>query len=305
VGPEVFDPENAEYYCRWLANRYRDRPIIWVLGGDRPIEDERHLEIIRAMARGIRSVVGNSQLITFHPSGWANSSQWLHQEAWLDFNMFQSGHSHRNQPNYRFNETNWNLQPIKPTFDGEPRYEDIDIGFEKENGRFNDWDVRQAAWWSVLSGAPGHAYGNNNIWQMWAPGRNPILGADLPWFEAIHQPGAVQMGHLRRFAERNRFWEWVPDQGLIAGANPDGPDHIRAVRFMDGSSAVFYVPRGRPVAVDRSRLSRPDLSYSWFNPRTAEELPGEVLTTDTNLISAPESGDGMDWVLVLKAAGGD
>jgi hypothetical protein len=30
--------------------------------------------------------------------------------------------------------------------------------------RFDDYDVRQAAYWSLLAGACGHTYGNNNVW---------------------------------------------------------------------------------------------------------------------------------------------
>jgi hypothetical protein len=33
-GPEIFTPANAETYGEWLGRRYRDKAIIWVLGGD-------------------------------------------------------------------------------------------------------------------------------------------------------------------------------------------------------------------------------------------------------------------------------
>jgi len=52
VGPEIFTPENARTYGRWLGQRYKDAPIIWILGGDRPVESETHRLILRAMARG-------------------------------------------------------------------------------------------------------------------------------------------------------------------------------------------------------------------------------------------------------------
>jgi hypothetical protein len=38
-GPVVFTPENARTYGRWLGDRYADSPIIWILGGDRPVEN--------------------------------------------------------------------------------------------------------------------------------------------------------------------------------------------------------------------------------------------------------------------------
>ena len=45
VGPEIFTPENAEVYGRWLGSRYKDKPVIWIVGGDRPVD-------IRPMACG-------------------------------------------------------------------------------------------------------------------------------------------------------------------------------------------------------------------------------------------------------------
>ena len=38
-------------YGEWLGKRYKDKRIIWILGGDRPVENDTHREIIRAMAR--------------------------------------------------------------------------------------------------------------------------------------------------------------------------------------------------------------------------------------------------------------
>ena len=40
TGPEIFTAENAAVYGEWLGRRYRDRGIIWILGGDRPVETE-------------------------------------------------------------------------------------------------------------------------------------------------------------------------------------------------------------------------------------------------------------------------
>ena len=38
VGPEIFTAANAEAYGAWLGRRYKDAGIIWILGGDRPVE---------------------------------------------------------------------------------------------------------------------------------------------------------------------------------------------------------------------------------------------------------------------------
>ena len=40
VGPVVFTPANAEYFGEGMGHRYHEKDLIWILGGDRPIEEE-------------------------------------------------------------------------------------------------------------------------------------------------------------------------------------------------------------------------------------------------------------------------
>ena len=79
-GPELFTPENARAFGAFLGRRYRDRPIVWILGGDRPIETEVHREIIRAMAAGLTQGDGGRCLKTFHPMGGQTSSTYFSME---------------------------------------------------------------------------------------------------------------------------------------------------------------------------------------------------------------------------------
>jgi len=52
VGPEVFTTENAVRYGEFLGERYREKPIIWILGGDRNPDSEQRKAIWRALAAG-------------------------------------------------------------------------------------------------------------------------------------------------------------------------------------------------------------------------------------------------------------
>lgn len=88
-GPIVFTNDNARVYGEFLGKRYQDKPIIWILGGDRNILNDEVLEIWRNMAAGIKSGDGGKHLITYHPRGASSSSKSLHNEDWLDFNMYQ------------------------------------------------------------------------------------------------------------------------------------------------------------------------------------------------------------------------
>jgi hypothetical protein len=80
-GKPLFTVQNAETYGEWLGRRYRDKGLIWILGGDRNIENEEHKEVIRAMARGLRQGDGGAHLRTFHPRGGRGSAQDFHEET--------------------------------------------------------------------------------------------------------------------------------------------------------------------------------------------------------------------------------
>ena len=91
-GPEIFTPENAYRYGKWLGERYMNAPnLIWIIGGDRS-GDGKNFAIWNALATGIKSVDKN-HLMTYHPHGEHSSSFWFHNASWLDFNMCQSGHA--------------------------------------------------------------------------------------------------------------------------------------------------------------------------------------------------------------------
>ncbi|MBW3630312.1 MAG: glycoside hydrolase family 140 protein [Gemmatimonadetes bacterium] len=301
VGPEVFTPENARVYGQWLGNRYRDEPIIWILGGDRSPESEQHLAIIRAMAEGIRAAVGDRQLITYHPQGEAASYRWFHDDPWLSFNMFQSGHGRRDAANDRMVEEGYRLAPVKPVLDGEPRYEDHPVNWRPESGWFDEFDVRQAAYWAMLAGAAGHTYGDHNIWQMWQPGREPISSARTPWRDALSHIGSTQVGYMRRLFESRPYQRLVPDQTIVTGSLGEGPSHLRAARASDGSFLFVYTPYGGPVQVDMAKIAGASVAASWFDPRTGTARSiGSFANRGSQSFDPPgQEARGNDWVLVL------
>lgn len=302
-GPEIFTPANARAYGEFLGRRYADRPIVWILGGDRSPEAEEHFAIIRAMAEGIEAGAGPQALITYHPMGHAASSTWFHEDPWLDFNMFQSGHGARDFANHEMTARDRALDPPKPVIDGEPRYEDHPVDWDPQKGWFDEFDVRQAAYWSLLSGAAGHTYGDHNIWQMWEPGREPISSARTPWREAISHPGSTQMGIARRLLESRAFHRLVPARGALAGGDDDGAGYQVASVAEDGSTLLAYTPLGAPVAVDLARVRGDRVQAYWFDPRDGRVAEiGEVAGGGVRSFDPPgPEGRGNDWVLVIDA----
>jgi hypothetical protein len=297
-GPEIFTPENARAYGAFLGRRYKGRRVVWILGGDRNPETERHFAIVRAMAEGIEAETGGGQLITYHPQGWSKSSDFFRDEPWIDFHVFQSGHDFRDLDNHRFTLEVRGLTPVKPVIDGEPRYEDHPVGlFRLREAWKDDWfgafDVRQAAWWSLLSGAAGHTYGNHNIWQMWQPGREGVSKARTPWRQALTHDGAAQMGHMRRFLEKHGFGQLEPAQELLA-ANAEGAGHQRAARSRNGRWTIVYTPLGEAVRLSAAAGMR----GGWFDPRSGASHAAVAAAGAFDPPGVPARGN--DWVLLLE-----
>jgi hypothetical protein len=283
LGKGVFNPANAKQYGRFLGARYKEKPIIWILGGDRSITNDAEREIIDAMAAGLAEGDGGSHLKTFHPIGPGLSSIKLNDASWLDFNMFQSSHASKDHDNGLYVENDYALKPVKPTMDGEPRYEGIPVGFYLRNAsgidRFDDYDVRQAAYWSLLAGACGHTYGNNNVWQM-------------------YKPTTAGVGDANR--ARDLF------AGLILNGPITGGAKIRAARASDGSFALIYTPRGESFTLNKHVIKGERLHEYWFDPRYGVAYFNKAQDTwGIQTYTPPTSGRGNDWVLVLtNEAGG-
>jgi uncharacterized protein DUF4038/collagenase-like protein with putative collagen-binding domain len=310
IGPEIFTPENARQYGEWLGRRYRDAGIVWILGGDRPVETDAQMAILRAMARGLRAGDGGRHLITLHPPGGNGSSTWFQNEDWLDFNMRQNGHGAEFTGRYDQTRADYDRSPVKPVVDGEPLYEDHPISFNaKMFGHSIASDVRRALYWDLFSGAFGHTYGHHSVWQMWTSSRAPINTPLMPWTEAIHQPGAAQMQHGRALMESRPFLTRVPDSDIVvAGSVPTSVPGAGRYRFvstrdMAGSYAMVYVPAGRRFSVRMSTITGAQVRAWWFNPRTGGAAAiGTFPDTGEREFTPPDPGEGLDWVLVLDDA---
>ncbi|HZR21441.1 MAG TPA: glycoside hydrolase family 140 protein [Verrucomicrobiae bacterium] len=310
AGPEIFTPENAAAYGEWLGRRYRDASLVWILGGDRAVENDRHREILRVMAAGLRKGDQGAHLITFHPTGGSGSAQWFHKESWMDFNMRQNGHSAEFTGHYDQTRADYDRTPPKPVIDGEPIYEDHPISFDaKKFGHSVAADVRRPLYWDLFSGACGHTYGHHSVWQMWATNRAPINNPLLPWYEAIDQPGSGQMQHAKHLLLSRPFLTRIPDDTIIVAervpTSVPGAGRYRfvATRDNDGRYAMVYAPVGRPFKVRMSVIKGTRVKAWWFNPRDAQA--NFIATFDNKgerQFVPPDQGEMLDWVLVLDDA---
>ena len=309
-GQPLFTPANARIYGEWLGKRYREKGIVWILGGDRGVDNDAQKEVIRALSRGLRQGDGGAHLMTLHPPGGNGSSTWFHNDDWLDFNMRQNGHGAEFTGHYDQTRVDYDRTPTKPVIDGEPIYEDHPVSFDaKKFGHSVAADVRRPLYWDLFSGAFGHTYGHHSVWQMWAPGRSPINNPLLPWFEAINQPGAAQMQHAKNLLLSRPFLTRVPDDSVLVTdrvpTSVPGAGRYRyvATRDPEGSYAMVYVPAGRKFKVHMNKITGPKVKAWWFNPRTGEATAiGTFPNTGEREFAPPALGEPLDWVLVMDDA---
>lgn len=319
LGRSVLDSSSAHSYGKFLGTRYRNKPVIWVLGGDwlgDGLED-----IWRSMAAGITEGDGGTHLKTYHPTGVKTSSIWFHRDAWLDFNMLQTGHRILNR-NYEMVASDYALTPPKPVVDGESAYEGITnnlADYKPGVPLIEAKDVRRMAYDAIFAGAAGYTYGSHGVWNYRSNGRgDKVWGPDVPLREALDRPAGSQMKYLRALVESRPMLDRIPDQWLILDDPMSTTERIQACRAADGSYAFVYTASGRPVHIllrDKIRdlVTGKVVRVSWYDPRQgtathvedfAKPQAGDSPRSPSlsRTFTPPSSGPGNDWVLVLDDA---
>jgi hypothetical protein len=278
------NPENARAYGRYLGQRYRRFDNLWwIQGGDNNPGDKA--EVSRALAAGIRETAPH-HLQTYHAARDHASAFFFAEEDWLDINFAYTYLVTYQQVREEYRRAG----RVRPIVLSETGYEG-----EKNPGYIVEArHIRRQAYWALLSGACGHAYGSATIWHF-----------GDGWREAMDKPGLRHMKHVRTLFESVPWWRLVPDVNgelLTEGVGTDGQDDFAvAARTTDDAKAVVYLPTPRPVRLDLSRL-RGTVTARWYDPTTGESR--DAATDSARRFSPPEknaAGDG-DWALVLESA---
>jgi hypothetical protein len=290
--------EQAKAYGKFLAERYKNNPnIIWIIGGD--IQGNIHPEVWDALATSIKSI-DNKHLMTFHPRGRYTSAKWWSKASWMDFHTFQSGHRKYGQrmgnkeypipdsteeDSWMYVDSTWAYKPIKPVLDDEPSYEDIPKGLHDVNeARWQDYDVRRYAYWSVFAGSCGHTYGHNAIMQMLKPGYPTGYGSDgtvKAWYQGLEDPGYNQMQYLSDLMLSFPYFERVPDQSIIVGKNGVKYDRLIATRGKD--YLMIYNYNSDVMKIDLRKISGKKKLLWWFNP--SDSAISFIGTADNKIIT--------------------
>ena len=321
-GPVIFNEKNAEVYGSILANRYsKNWNIIWILGGDRPAVYKRKVNgvekegndvaIWRSMATGIESVLGKGTFITYHPSGGEfRTTNYIHNEAWLDMNAFQSGHGSRESDPWRWVKEDLAIQPQKPTLDMEPCYEDHPVNpwdgkWTRQRGYFTAYDVRARIYRGVFAGACGVTYGHHQIWQFLNTELYPPINPGdtiIGWKKAVHAEGANEMQYLKNLMLSRPYFTRVADQSMIKSAvGTTYVDIVSATRDENESYAMIYLPQNSPVKIDLSKITGRSKNVWWYDVRTGVAIKEKPVSGNgIKAFTPPKTGK--DWVLVIDDA---
>ena len=124
--------------------------------------------------------------------------------------------------------------------------------------------------------------------------------------------GSYGIAYLERLMASRPWWEFVPDLnntivvegfGSLSATDPS-QYYVTAARIPDGRSLWAYVPTGRTIKVDMSKISGSTVQTWWYNPRTGHATTaGQFPNVGLRNFTTPASdGATQDWILVAEDA---
>ncbi len=206
--------------ARYMIARYGALPMVWTLAGEvagyspEPARSQ-FINEWRKIALYIEEIDSYGTLQTAHYDNHRPFSDYYYDEAWYDFTLNQAGHGDFPVSARYFREYR-KEHPDKPFVEGESLYEFCST-LEENGTRLCTADmVRRVAYTAIQCGACGYTYGAQGIWDnVWEKPEQPnpfnaFNKFGIPWYEAIDGIGAVQMGYMKKFYEKEHFEELIP-----------------------------------------------------------------------------------------------
>lgn len=245
----IFPKTLLDEYCKKVVDTFDKFEPIYIISGDTDLETIEAIEYYKIVFQELKKLSPNS-LKTLHIKGrYTYIPKELAEE--IDFYMYQSGHNcGYPEKAYTMAEEFRKKYPKKPLLNGEPCYEQISSsgGFYR---RFDVYDIRRAAWSSILSGADaGLTYGAHGVWNWQKENMpfNPNVGEGFDeaktWDEALNFPGAWEYGYIGTILRELKIYGLYPDFRLDTKYQ-----EIKMATTEDGKKSLIYVPYNTKVHV--------------------------------------------------------
>jgi hypothetical protein len=289
----------------FLGNRYKNSPnIIWHMGQDfqswnsssSDLNDEAQL-----MA-GIRSADPNHLLMNqlSYPVSYSSQANSLNTTfaANLTANFVYSYHETYDEVLQAYNSS-----PTLPVVLGESNYETgNNLGLLSSAA--SAYTTREEMWWTMTSGATGHAFGNEHVNHF-----------DSVYTANLDTTATTQVHYLTDLFAAYSWWTFAPDQthavvtagyGTYNGSNGNLYSATYAATTWDGSTtSITYTPVSTTLTVDLSKFSK-SMNVSWYDPTTGTSTPisgSPFANSGTQTFTTPTTAhaDGThDWVLIMQ-----
>lgn len=289
-------PAKNRQYGQYLGRKFAEfKNLFWFMGGDNDPQEER--EEIMAMAEGLYETAPRHQLISYHARAPHSSTDLFQYAPWLGFSMIYT--YWREKPNawvisdllphvYEAALREYSKSDVMPFVLGESQYEGSGV---IDNDMGTPHIVRRQAYWTILCGGAGHAYGTD-IWNF--PDN---------WRDILHYPGAAQMAHVINLFDSLPWWTLTPDvrhDVVVAGYGEYArPNYVTTGVSLDMRLVVSYLPQLQPLVVNFDALLGSRYVIRWYDPRSgmfAKETEWEKRGVHRLY---PPSGE--DWVMIIQA----
>jgi Protein of unknown function (DUF4038)/Domain of unknown function (DUF5060) len=301
--------EKVKKHWRYLVARWGGYPVVWCLAGEGTMPyylsktKEQDAEVqkhgLTELARYVRSIDPHHHPITIHPSSAARAC--VDDPSVIDFDMLQTGHSDRASVPNTIETVNRELAatPRMPVLIGEVCYEGIQEASRQEVQRFMFWSA-------LLSGAAGHTYGANGIWQVNTREKPYGLSphghswGGPAWDIAAALPGSGQLGMAKALLMRYSWWKLEPQPDFIdpRWSKQDYWKPFAAV--IPGEVAFAFMPLSHSGTTFRN-LKAGSYHAFFFNPADGVETEiGNITPDATGSWKIAEVPIFQDWVVVLE-----
>ena len=289
-----FGLENMKSYWNYLIARYAAYPIAWTVAGETTLtyyltDDEEEDEVKEFQRNGwseiaqyIKQTDPYKRIISAHPGPNSGGFKAISNTELLDIIMVQPGHSGWPQ----FSRALGHLRTAQEKFKNQAVMQG-EVCFEGMFGGGCDAKLqRQLFWANMLSGASGHCYGADAIWQF--NSEDELFGAspsghtwgNFTWQEAYQWKGSYFVGLGRKILLAYPWQDFKSRPDWISSSDPEdvlspyaaGTPEIRLLYFPKGLAP--WAPKQEMIGLDESK------SYlvTYVDPMTAERYPNATIT---------------------------
>jgi hypothetical protein len=316
--------EKLKQHWRYLVARYAALPVVWCTAGEAnlpyylapgfPYDDRIQVKNWTEVTRYVRRIDSFHRPISIHPTGLGRLSARgaIDDEGLLDFDMLQTGHGLREvlPPTIRTVRDSYQASPRMPILNSEVCYEAL---LDKIPA-----DIQRLMFWTcMLSGAAGHTYGANGIWQVnrkdQPHGPSPHGGnyGATPWDDAMNLPGAQQLAYGKnlllqypwsRFEPHNEWASYVDERehALTLDSGDTLQYEVPYAAGIPQAVRIIYIPQRKPIIVHSMEH---DIRYiaAFFDPVNGEKTNIGDIQPDASgsWICDPPEDKNPDWVLIL------